>query len=365
MSEISKKANFDKIRYSQVWEDADILLKAMNIKEEGTYIGIASAGDNLFAMLSQNPKAVVGIDLNVTQLHLVELKMAAFKALTYPTMLAFLGAHPSHKRHHYYEQCRHYLSNKSRIYWDAHKQDIENGVLHIGKFEKYFKLFRETVLPFVHSKTCIEKLLQSKNGEERTHFFNKKWNTLRWKLMFKLFFSKWFMGKMGRDPQFFTYVKQSTSKRIAEHTAYALKILDPSKNSYLHWILKGYYEDVLPFYLREENFKTIIANFDKLTLHHGSIEEYLDKNSQKISGYNLSDIFEYMDEKSYEKLLTKLTSHATVEARLVYWNMMVPRRRPSSMKYKLKSLHNLSVELHNEDHTFFYRDFVIEEVLTW
>jgi S-adenosylmethionine-diacylglycerol 3-amino-3-carboxypropyl transferase len=101
---IDKRANLNIIRYANCWEDADVLLKAINPKQNGYYLSIASAGDNTFSLLSKNPSLVLAIDLNSTQLFCVELKKAAFKNLAYEEVLQFLGVHESDNRKNYYSQ---------------------------------------------------------------------------------------------------------------------------------------------------------------------------------------------------------------------------------------------------------------------
>jgi S-adenosylmethionine-diacylglycerol 3-amino-3-carboxypropyl transferase len=49
-------------------------------------------------------------------------------------------------------------------------------------------------------------------------------------------------------------------------------------------------------------------------------------------------------------------------ARLVYWNMLAPRRRPDTMADRLVPLEALAERLHRADRAFFYRTLVIEEV---
>jgi S-adenosylmethionine:diacylglycerol 3-amino-3-carboxypropyl transferase len=44
-----------KIRYAQCWEDADVLLEALDIQPGQSCLSIASAGDNTLAMLAKNP----------------------------------------------------------------------------------------------------------------------------------------------------------------------------------------------------------------------------------------------------------------------------------------------------------------------
>ena len=49
--------------------------------------------------------------------------------------------------------------------------------------------------------------------------------------------------------------------------------------------------------------------------------------------------------------------------RLVYWNVVAKRHRPTTLSHALDAKRTLATELHQRDKAFFYRDFVIEEVL--
>ena len=60
-SEAARHAEFTTIRYAQVWEDADVLLEALDIQPDDECASIASAGDNAFAMLSRGPRRVVAL----------------------------------------------------------------------------------------------------------------------------------------------------------------------------------------------------------------------------------------------------------------------------------------------------------------
>ena len=50
------------IQYAQCWEDPRTLLQGLNITEEDDVLSIASAGDNTFAILLENPRSVVAVD---------------------------------------------------------------------------------------------------------------------------------------------------------------------------------------------------------------------------------------------------------------------------------------------------------------
>lgn len=90
-SEVLKKADFSKVRYAQCWEDTEVLIESMNIKEGDTCLSIASAGDNTLAILIKNPARVIAIDLSIAQLSCLELRIAAFQELFYEELLTLLG----------------------------------------------------------------------------------------------------------------------------------------------------------------------------------------------------------------------------------------------------------------------------------
>ncbi len=361
--EASQKADFSKIRYAQVWEDADVLVEALAIREESVCLSIASAGDNALALLSRNPRKVIAVDLNPAQLHCLALRVAAFRHLGYEQVLELVGSRASSSRGHLYQLCRESLDRDAREFWDKRPAEIAAGFGSVGRFERYFTLFRTKMLPLVHGPKRVKELLQPKDPEDRREFYRVRWNTWRWRLLFRIFFSRFIMGKVGRDSSFFQYVEGSVAERIMERTKYALTELQPAENPYLRWILCGEFGEALPLYLREENFETIRRNLDRLESRLASVEEFTaGLREPGIDACNLSDIFEYMSEKNARDLLEKLYRVCRPGARLAYWNMLAPRSRPAEMADRLKSLDELSEKLFRKDKAFFYSRFVVEEV---
>ncbi len=362
MSEITERAAFDFIRYAQCWEDADILLQGLNIQKGDTCLSIASAGDNSLAMLSQNPARVIALDLSKTQLACLELRVAAYKELEHAELLELMGSRASKRRLELYKRCRLLLSNDVRAFWDAKEDAIEAGIGSAGKFEAYFALFRKRVLPLIHRQKTVQALLDPKSKLERQQFYSSNWDNWRWQGLFRIFFSRFVMGRRGRDPEFFKYVEGSVAKRILTRAEYALTELDPSKNPYLQWILTGTHQTALPYALRAEHFDSIRANIDKLEWREQAVEDYLKDNPTKVQRFNLSDIFEYMSEANTEHLLLTLANASEASGRLAYWNMLVPRSRPDSLKDTLEPLDSLAKSLFLQDKAFFYSRFVLEEV---
>lgn len=362
-TEAASRADFSHIRYAQVWEDADVLLAALEPQPAHTVVSIASAGDNALSLLSRGPARLVALDLSPAQLACLELRVAAYRELEHAELLELIGSRPSSRRPALYQRLRPLLKTDVQAFWDAHPRAIAAGIGGAGKFERYFATFRHCVLPFVHSRKRMDALLRGGTREERDAFYADRWNTWRWRLMFRFFFSRFIMGRLGRDPAFFKYVEGSVADRILQRTKHALTVLNPAENPYLHWILTGRHGAALPHALRAENFAAVQANLDRLEWRRQSLEEFLAAEpALRVDRWNLSDIFEYMSEENTAALLARLADASHPGARLAYWNMLAPRSRPEALAHRLTSLPELSARLLAEDKAFFYSRFVVEEV---
>jgi S-adenosylmethionine-diacylglycerol 3-amino-3-carboxypropyl transferase len=362
-TEVAGKADFSAVRYAQCWEDADILVEGLDVHPGDVCVSIASAGDNSLALLTRSPRRVVALDLNPAQLACLALRVAAYKTLSHAELLELIGSTPSKDREALYRRCRPALDADARAFWDAHPVDIRAGIGSAGKFERYFALFRRRVLPLVHPRAIINRMLRGGTRNERLAFFRGEWDNWRWRLLFRVFFSQFVMGRLGRDPSFFAYVKGRVSDHVLARTTHALTELDPAENPYLQWIMTGRHTTALPLALRPEHFDTIRANLGRLEWHCCTVEEFLDRaDAEPVDRYNLSDIFEYMSEANYHALLDRLVRGARPGGRLAYWNMLVPRSRPESMADRLEPLAVLSARLFRQDKAAFYSRFVVERV---
>ena len=351
----------DHIRYAQVWEDADILLAALKPAAGSTLASIASAGDNVLALLTTDPARVVAIDLSAAQLACLRLRIAAYRILDHGALLELMGSRDSSRREEFLDGVLTGVDRPTREFWLARKDAvIEHGIGGIGKFERYFRVFRTAVLPLVHGHRTIQELLTPKDAAAREEFYRRRWNSPRWRLMLNLFFSKWTMGRLGRDPSFFAHAQGSLSAQVARRARYALTVLDPAENPYLHWILTGRHGEALPLALRPEHFETIRSRLDRIEFHHGALESY-PAPAASIDGWNLSDVFEYMTPSVQHQVYARLLDRTRIGGRLVYWNMMAPRRAPEALAGRVQAHTALAAELGEADKAFFYSALVVEE----
>jgi S-adenosylmethionine-diacylglycerol 3-amino-3-carboxypropyl transferase len=359
---VADRADFGLIRYANCWEDADVLCDALGPCEGKRVLSIASAGDNTLALLAAGAE-VVAADISLAQLACVELRCAAFRNLEHDALLAFLGVRPADNRRSVFARLQTDLTPAARRFWDGQARLVDRGVIHAGKFERYFHGFRRFVLPLVHNRKTVTRLLEEKGPDSRREFYEKTWNTRRWRWLFHLFFSRFAMGRLGRDPEFFRYVEGSVADRILARTRHALTELSTHDNPYLTYILTGNYGEALPRYLRSEHFDAVRAGLDRLTIFAGTVEQAAEAHAGGgFDGFNLSDIFEYLDEETSREIYMNLLDHARANARFAYWNMLVPRRRPEAAAERVETLDVLSRHLHARDRAFFYQAFVVEGV---
>lgn len=359
MADIHSKVDFNIIRYANCWEDADVLLNALQLPKDKRVFCIASAGDNAFSLLTTNPSAVVAADISLQQLYLVALKRAAFVALSYADVLSFLGINDNADRLMLYKKVSQYLSQEEKKFWNNHVQLINAGVVYCGKFEQYFYKFRKYLLPFTHSKNEIEQLLLEKTGEEQFMYFHEKWNNLRWKLLMNVFFSKHVLGKYGRDPEFLRHVNISVPSYIRSRADEHLSSAYCQTNYFLRMILTGSYSpDNLPHYLRKENFGKIRNNIGKLQLIHADANTAI--RQSPYDAYCLSNIFEYVSAGDFTMLVQDWHGFMPDKALLAFWNLMAPRSfsevAPDKYIYVAKS-----DAFHQTDKGFFYSRFLLEE----
>jgi S-adenosylmethionine-diacylglycerol 3-amino-3-carboxypropyl transferase len=362
--EIAYGADFTAVRYAQCWEDADVLLDALAVQPGDVCLSIASAGDNALALLARHPAKVFAIDLNPAQLACLELRVAAYRLLSYDDLLVFLGSRRGQHRAKLYQTCRRLLSRHARAYWDERPEDIAHGLASAGKFEQMMLRFRSAIVPLAHDRLMVDRLLAGGTRSERQAFFEARWNTPMRRLLATLFLPRVVQARTGRAVPFLPSSDLAHGRRLLARSERLITDLDPSQNPYLHWMLTGTHGAALPFALRPENVPAIRANLDRLDWRLCALEDVLGElGDRSVDRFNLSDTFEYLAEPAFHTLLYRLARCGRRGGRLAYWNTTIRRRRPPIMADMLLPLTDLADSLKRKDRVFFYDDFVVEEII--
>jgi len=349
------------IRYAQCWEDPRAIEDALAVTSDDDVVSIASGGDNTLALLLKGPRSVTAVDRNPAQLHLVELKIRAVERLGYEEFAGFVGARPAGERLRTYGQLRSSLSPAARDYWDGNPDALAGGIVHCGKFEKYFGLFRRRVLPLIHGRRTVRRLLASPTVEDQREFYGRTWDNRRWRLLFRVFFGKFLLGRLGRDPSYFRYVTlDKVAATLLGRARHALAEIPIRDNFYVEYILTGNFRrlDSGPPWLQPGNFDELKANIGRLRLVRAGLTEYLSSlDPGSASRFNLSDIFEYLSEEEVETALREVCRVSAPRGRLAFWTLFIPRPVPESLKGQLRPSAALEDKWPAAARAFFYGGF--------
>jgi len=366
---VSKKLSgskvFRDILYAQCWEDPEMDRMAFDIKPCETVFSITSGGCNAIAFLIDDPAKVICLDLNKYQNYLLNLKLNAFKSLSYNELLEFLGVLHSEQRWYLYEKIRPSLPEKEQLYWNNKKTDINRGIIHCGRYERYMHLLKN-VTNLLIGRKVINKLFNAKSNEERVQLYEKKWDNFRWRLLCRIFLSRTFASLLF-DKAFYKYLDQGFSfdqyyRSVAKK---AVTVLPIKENYFLAYILLGnYFENNYPVYLKEENYELIKNRADRIeTVTSGCLDYFKSLSPDSISKFNFTNIFEWMSLEEFALMLRETIRIAQNGAILTYRNHLVTRTRPESLSGQIVPDNDLSLTLHNRDLSFIYKAYVVEKII--
>jgi S-adenosylmethionine-diacylglycerol 3-amino-3-carboxypropyl transferase len=348
------------INYSQCWEDPDILLEALRIRSDDIVLSITSGGDSTLALLIANPKKIFTIDKNSAQNYLLELKIAAARALPYDKYLEFLGATQSKRRLVLFEKVRHRLSSNASLWWSAQTSLLKMGPVHCGRFERFTALFARYILPFIHSQKTIMELQSFNDLEKQRIFIHKKWDSKIWRFFFRLASSRLMLKRYARQKGMFTYAEEETvadvyRKRLDRH----LTSVPIKGNFFLHYSLTGKYGDILPPYLEKKGYARLRTIPDSvLSISTNNLLNYLQSQpADTFSKFNLSDIFEALSPTENEILWAQIIRTAKSGAVVSHWNNLVQRSYPAHLSSKIKADDESVNRLSAKDKVFFYDSF--------
>jgi S-adenosylmethionine-diacylglycerol 3-amino-3-carboxypropyl transferase len=355
---------FRDILYSQCWEDPEMDRLAFDIRPGDTLFTITSGGCNALAFLIDDPESVICLDMNRFQNYLLSMKIGAFKTLTYYETLEFLGIRPSGNRWKMYKKIRSELTVAEQLYWDNKKTDIDHGIIHCGKYERYMHLLKR-VFRILIGKKIISELFNSSCLEDQQILFNTKWNNFRWRLFCRIFLSR-ILASIFFDKAFYKYLEPSFSfdKYYRKAVKRAITQFPAKENYFLAYILLGnYLDNNLPPYLKKENYEIIKARVNRIKTVTCSCQEYFRSQPvEMISKFNFTNIFEWMSTEEFTLFLLETLRIAKNGAVITYRNHLVTRSRPEIFKDQIIPDIKLSDQLLKKDRSFIYKAYVVERI---
>jgi S-adenosylmethionine-diacylglycerol 3-amino-3-carboxypropyl transferase len=359
MSKInSGQVELSDLLFTMSWEDPIADRMALRIAPGDTLITITSGGCNTLSLLLEEPIIVYAVDINPTQSNLLELKIAAIKELNHDTFLEFLGVRPSKVRLYIFENIKQYLSEGARTYWIRNKELIQRGILGMGRYERFVRIFRK-ILQILQGNKRIDNLFNHSTIEEQREYFDNVWDTRRWRGIFKLFFNKKILARRGLSADYFQFDDGSTSfaESFYRRSKRAMTEIPVGSNYFLSQYLLGRYrsEDIMPPYLLRDNFEIIKSRIERIKIISADLKEWLSIQSENsFDCLSLSNICEVMDIKETNRTFEQVVRTAKPGARICFRNLIVPRKVPDYLSSAIVRNTELSKKLLQIDYSFVY-----------
>ncbi len=358
-TEVADHMSFDTVRYSQLWEDSDLLNQALRIDCDDVVLSISSSGCNALALLLREPKKVVAVDLNLAQNALLSLKIAAFRNLDHGAIAELLGFVPSLRRLDLYRQIQGdgalgpYLD-----FWAANHSLMEKGLISQGRLDSFFISFAAEHFAKIPGLDTFKSAFFHRDLQLQKDFIPNL-RSPAFRAAFVEYFGKTILEK-GRDPAQFRYVTvedvgMEFYNRFLDH----LSRVELYGNHYHYFFFFGQplVATMGPDYIQPKNHARLRGLVDRVEVKTASIERVLSEPASSFSKANLSDIFEYMSEENMALLLGALSDRMPKGGRVAYWNLLVDRPMPASLSDRFRVVPMAGPV----DRIWFYKAFYVLE----
>jgi S-adenosylmethionine-diacylglycerol 3-amino-3-carboxypropyl transferase len=331
-------AREDRLYFAQVREDPCLEIETLRPGAETTLAVVSSGGCTALSLLAAGAEHVIAIDRNPTQNHLLELKAAAVMLLEAAEARALLGAVPAERgrRAALYAALREELSPATRAFWDARPAAIDRGVLRAGVTERFIDALSWLVRHAVHGKALVDELLGCSTLEEQRAVY-RRWNTPRWRALFRLLLNRRAMSRVY-DPAFF---RHAGSRDFADHflglLEHGLTEIPAASNYFLRQMLTGSYsETASPPYLTDAGAARLRERRPLLTVVDGSFTAFLRGCGRaSLDGFALSNIGEWLSAPEREDLFGEIARTAAPGAMVCFRNFVGFTQVPAAWRHAL------------------------------
>ncbi|KAJ2989864.1 hypothetical protein NUW58_g3249 [Xylaria curta] len=176
--QLKKHTQFnDEYIYAFTWEDTRVDERILKLKSDDVVLAITSAGDNILSYALQGPARIHAVDLNPSQNHLLELKIAAYQSLEYGDLWKIFGEgkHPDFRSLLISKMSPH-LSSRAFQYWLSNHRIFtksKGGLYDTGGSKHGIRIFRWITQVF-GCRAAVKDLLNAKTLNEQREIWRKR-----------------------------------------------------------------------------------------------------------------------------------------------------------------------------------------------
>ncbi|MET0710381.1 MAG: BtaA family protein [Tardiphaga sp.] len=299
---------FRRLVYTQIWEDPEADLAAMQLPQGATIVTISSGGCNALSYLAAKPAQIYAIDLNEAHLSLLKLKLAGLRALPdYATFWKFFGeGNAAANAAIYRDRLRPALDADARGYWD--ERDVRGRPRYgyftdgffshgaLGRFIGFAHQLAKIARIDLKALLNVDKTSPARiNALEKTHrLFHSRLARLMTRTPALLF-------SLGIPPQQRTLLGGDQPLNEVLHQR-LLRLIDvhPNATNYFAWqaLSRSYAgpgDTCLPLYLQRSRFADMVKGAGLVTPVHANLRVFLESQpARQIDAVVLLDSQDWM-----------------------------------------------------------------------
>lgn len=250
------------------------------------------------------------------------------------------------------------LSAPALAYWRSCPGAIKSGVIHQGRYETFLRHFR-SLLHVLQGRRRIDGLFRARSLEEQKDYFDRVWNTVRWRMLFRLLFNKRVLATRGLSADYFQFDDGTSSfaQSFFERAKRALREIPIASNYFVAQYLLGRYTgpDAVPSFLRKEYLGVVRERLDRIEIIAADLKVWLAKRPEaSIDAFSLSNICELMSPEETVRTFERVARTARPGARICFRNLMIRREIPETLRATIQLREDLSRCLTEQDRSFAY-----------
>ncbi|MGA7742540.1 MAG: DUF3419 family protein [Polyangia bacterium] len=345
----------ERISYSSCNEDSASEIEVLVPHASKRLAAICASGGRVLNLLQDGAEEVWAVDVNPSQTHLFELKVAGLRALEHADFLSFMGVRASQRRLDVYDSLRPALSEGARGYFDAKPFLIERGVLYQGSLERFFARYVTTAVRLLRPR-WVRRLFACTDLAEQRRLL-PSWHGPLWRFVTQTICRRSFFQHFSHEPGFWRFLPPEL--KLHERIFGSIeRYLDHhlARDNHLLWLVFfGRYGDerVMPEYLRADCFDRIKHALRETRLHivNGDMASVLcAAPAQYFDGYSLSDISAYLSHDAFAETIEQVVRTARPRARLCSRGVFYHRPFLPEHASRLQHDHAVEQRLERDDH---------------
>ena len=287
---------FKNLLYAETWEDFAVDKQALQLQPKDTVLCITSGGSFALNAALSRPKAILSIDKNQVQSHILELKQAAIRTLDFETFWQF-QTQASVANKLAYRKLRLSLRPQAQSFFDQNPRIIRSGILNNGMLHSALGVLH-TYIAGVCGKALLHRLINAESLEQQANIYKTRiekriWNAISKNLPVST------MLFYGVSPEQIRFIQQQgvrTLQQLYKRQFDAIFTTIPlTDNFYWAYILtKHYSREAAPNYLQEHNYAKLQKSTDRIQNITSEALAFLQRQEQgSISKFNFSDIIDW------------------------------------------------------------------------